>query len=366
MNKVTIKEVANEAGVSIATVSYVINQTRTVSDETAGRVKAAIKKLKYYPNRLVHTLKGKSIFTIGMIIPNIANETFGKLAGEIQIQLFEWGYDLIVCNTSYTMELEEKALNSFMMKKVDAVIAIPSNYKCSKLGEISNANIPVVLVDRILQDVDLDTVFVDNFKGQYAITSYIIRMGHRNIGYIDRIIEQSHSNDQRNGYLTALRDNGIEPNPKYIEKANGHYYMAGAEAGQTLIQRCPEITAIACYYDPIAFGVIRGLVSLGYDVPKDVSVVGYDNMRFCEATVPALTTVDTPISEMAAETCNLLKARLNEINSEQERQPRQKVVLVPKLVIRESVKRLETTRVKQPLRDKPARDKNNIKMEGAL
>lgn len=343
MTGITIKDVAADAGVSTATVSHVINNTRNVSEEVASRVRDSINRLNYYPNKLVGSLRGKSTFTIGMVIPSIANETFGKMAEYIQTQLFELGYNLTVCNTSYDSELEERALNTFLMKKMDAVIAIPANHSSAKLEEISKSRVPVILVDRVLVGVDTDTIEVDNHKGEYEMTSYLIRMGHRHIGYVDRMVEQSHSVAQREGYLAALADNGIAFQNDYIVKATGHFYKAGMDAAQTLMQRCPEITAIACYYDLIAFGVMRGLIGLGYNVPKDVSVVGYDNMTFTEATWPCMTTVETPTKLIAMETCKLLQKRLDEKTSGEETwQPRKHIILQPKLVIRESVIRINS------------------------
>jgi LacI family transcriptional regulator len=337
---VTIKDVAAHAGVSTATVSHVINGTRNVSVEVENRVLTTIKRLNFYPNRLVGSLRGKGTFTIGMIIPSIVNETFGKLAETIQTRLFDLGYNLIVCSTAYDFDLEERALNTFLTKKVDAVIAIPANPRCEKLKEIINTGIPVILVDRELEGIPTDTIVVDNYKGQYDTINYLIRMGHKHIGYVDRMVAQSHSVAQRQGYLDALRDNGIKENPDYIINARGHYYKAGSEAAQAIMQN-KEISAIACYYDPIAFGVIRGLLDLGYRVPDDVSVVGYDNMLFTSATWPALTTVDTPVTETADAACELLRQRIEEKKKKNYTRPGYRhITLPPKLVIRESVMRI--------------------------
>lgn len=338
VRKATIKDVAALAGVSTATVSHVINNTRKVGDDTIDRVMSAIKELNYYPNRLVGSLHGKGTYTVGMVIPNIANETFGKIAEKIQMQLFDLGYNLIVCNTAYDPVTEEKALDTLLTKKIDAVIAIPASQISDKLREIQSYDIPVILVDRIFADMDTDTVIVDNRFGEYELVNYLIRLGHRNIGYVDRMVEQSHSIAQREGYFQALRENGIEPNPNYVIKANGHFYKAGIDAAYSLMQQSPEITAIAGYYDLVAFGVMRGLFNLGYDVPGDVSLVGYDNMEFTEATYPSLTTVMTPVDAIAEETCKILQFRLDEkTDDDNKRSAYQHIVLPPKLIIRESV-----------------------------
>ena len=336
--RATIKEVAADAGVSIATVSHVINGTRAVSPETEKRVRDSIQRVNYYPNKLVGSMRGLHTKTIGMVIPSISNETFGRMTEMIQNRLFDVGYDLIVYSTSYDTELEERALESLITKRVDAVIAIPSASRSPMLNEYVRLGIPVVLIDRMLEDLKADAVTVDNRSGEYECVMHMIRMGHTHIGYIDRMLEQSHSFSQREGYMDALHDAGIPFRPEYIITASGHYYRGGVNAVQALMRRCPNITAIACYYDLIAFGVMRGLYELGSRVPDDVSVAGYDNMLFTEATWPALTTVEMPVEAIAENVCKLIIERLKK--KEREMEP-QHIELSPFLIVRESVHRIE-------------------------
>lgn len=337
---VTIKDVAKDAGVSTATVSHVINHTKKVSDSVAQRVQESIEKLNYYPNQLSGGLRSQKTYTIGLLIPTIENETFARLADSIQTILFELGFNLIVCNSHYDSEIEDQALNMLMMKRVDAIMAIPSFASSPKLEEIASSHIPVILLDRIINDLNADTVAVDNYQGEYVAVNYLIRKGHRKIGYVDRVTQQSHSLAQKQGYVDALRDNGIPFDENLVVSAQGHFYNAGMSAAQTLMQRCEKITAIACYYDLMAFGVIRGLLDLGYRVPEDVSVIGFDNMLFTEASSPRLTTVDTPSQQLAEAACDILIRRLknsNKDNSQNEHEEKLKIMLEPKLVVRESV-----------------------------
>ncbi len=154
------------------------------------------------------------------------------------------------------------------------------------------------------------------------------------------MIRQSHSDAQFQGYVDALGDHGIPFNKNLVVQATGHYYRAGMGAAQALMQRCPEISAIACYYDLMAFGVIRGLLDLGYRVPDDVSVIGYDNMQFTEASYPRLTTVETPSQLMAEKACELLISRLEASGKKQNTAGSNfsNIILEPKLIIRESVR----------------------------
>lgn len=339
--RITIKDVASDAGVSTATVSHVINNTKNVSLSVAQRVRESIARLHYYPNQMGGGLRSKKSYTVGLIIPTIANETFGRLADAIQCILFEQGFNLIVCNTYYDVEMEKRALDTMLMKQVDAVFAIPAEDRCPKLQEIAQHHCPIILLDRVLQDFETDVVAADNYRGERMAINYLIRMGHRHIGYIDRMLQQSHSAAQKQGYIDALGEHGIPYNEAYVVNATGHYYEAGTGAAQTLMHRCPDITAIACYYDLMAFGVIRGLLDLGFRVPEDVSVIGYDNMLVTEASYPRLTTVETPLQQIAETACGLLMRRLQE-NEDNKDHPlaepaKEKILLEPRLVTRESV-----------------------------
>ena len=331
---ITIKDVARRAGVSIATVSHVINKTRYVSDETTERVNSAIKELGYYPNLLVSGLRSKKSYTIGLVMPSISNETFGMLAETIQKTLFGLGYNLIICNTSYDLEIELEAFNTLLMKKADAIIAIPSNRASEKLKEIASMEIPIVLVDRIIPGLDVDTVRLDNVKGTQNAINHLIGLGHRSIGYIDRMVDQSHSLEQKLGFKKALEEHGLPYEPANIVRADGYDYDSGVSAVRELIHRNPNLTAIFAYYDITALGALRGILDMGYRVPEEFSVIGYDGMPITNVSWPRLTTVAFPVNRIAKATCDLLIERLEQ-NNDQPKQA-QEIVFVPKLIIRDS------------------------------
>ncbi len=295
----TIKDVAKEAQVSIATVSHVLNKTRYVSPQLVGRVNAAIEKLEYYPNMLVGGLRSKQTFSVGLVLPSISNETFGKLAETIQKLFLRERYSLIICNTSNDYELEVSALNTLIMKSVDAIIIVPSTQIAEKIIEIKNRGIPIILVDRDIRNIGLSTVTVNYRASTYNAVNYLIENGHSEIGYIDRAKELSHSMHQKDGYIAALKDAGISINPNNYIRCQGYDYQDGVVAVQTLIRNNPAITAVLAYYDVTALGAIRGIVDAGYSVPEDISVIGCDNMPFTGALVPRLTTINFPIDDIA-------------------------------------------------------------------
>ena len=331
---VTIKNVAQLAGVSIATVSHVINKTRFVSEETTARVNNAIEELGYYPNMLVSGLRNGKSYTIGLVMPSISNETFGLLAETIQKMLFSSGYNIIICNTSYDLDIEEEAFNTLIRKKADAIIAIPSTREGKKLKEIKSMGIPIVLVDRVIQDFRVDTVRVDNVKGAHDAVEYLIGLGHRSIGYIDRKVDQSHSIEQKLGYKAALEEHGIPFAAANIVRADDYDYEAGVTAVKKLIQKNPRLTAVFAYYDIIALGALRGILELGYRIPEDFSLIGYDGMPITRVSWPRLTTVSFPEHQIAKTTCDLLIKRLE--HNEAQDKNEEDIVIAPKLIVRDS------------------------------
>ena len=331
---VTIKDVAARACVSIATVSHVLNRTRFVSAELTTRVNQVVRELGYYPNRLVGSMRSGKTYTIGLVLPSIANETFGHLAEAIQRLLFKFGYNLIICNTAYDPNIEQEAFNTLLMKKADAIIAVPSCREPVKLREILGIGIPVVVIDRVIPGLLVDTIRIDNVRGTHDAISHLLDLGHRRIGYIDRKVDQSHSLEQKLGYKKALEERGLAFESANIIRPAGYDYDAGTSAAKALVHRNPDLTAVFAYYDVIALGALRGLIDLGYRIPRDFSVVGYDGMPFTHASYPRLTTVEFPVRKVAKKACDLLMRRLERQAGREDGE--KDIIIAPKLIVRES------------------------------
>jgi len=332
IKQVTIKDVAKKAGVSIATVSHVMHKTRYVSEETTKKVNDVISELRYYPNLLVGSLRKKRTFSVGLVIPNISNETFGKLSENIQRILFKNKYNLMICNTANDDNIEKEALYTLLTKKVDGIIAIPTSKNIEIFREIQNLDIPLVFIDRKIPKLDVDSVLFDNIDSAYVATKHLLELGHRNIGYIDRPFDHSHNIEQKSGYIKALEEYGISYNKDILIRSRDFDYFAGIDAAKTLLEKDESITAIYAFYDIIALGVIRGVYELGLKVPDDISVVGYDGMPFSRICIPKLTTSKIPVSKVAKAACNLILKRIeNKDNLKVE-----KIVIKTHLIVGES------------------------------
>lgn len=333
----TIKDVAAAANLSIATVSHVLNNTRYVSDESRRKVNEAIKELGYYPNQLVGGLRKNRSYTVGLVLPCISNETLGGFSEQLQRSLLEYQENLIICNTSYDADLEAQEISNLIKKRVDAIVSFPTSDSPALLMEARRQGIPVILVDRQIEQLDADAVVLDNYTATKEAVKYLASIGHRKIGYIDRKKSQSHSSEQRRGYCDMLNQLGITETR--IVTAPDYDYAGGYQAAVEMLKKWPDITACLAYYDITALGAIRGFVEAGKRVPQDISVIGYDCMPFSRYTSPIITSIEFPAKEVAQYVCKIVIRRILENNVHNtDFSPIETVTIAPKLIPGESTK----------------------------
>lgn len=301
-NVVTIQHVARRAKVSTATVSHVINDTRFVSDVLTARVNEAIVELGYIPNQIIASLRKQKSYLIGVVIPSITNETYGKLVESIQMELMPHGYNVMVCSTSYSEDLEYNAFETLMMKQCDAIIAVPTRIQENTVGRVAERGIKCIVLDREAKDYAVYNILLDNYAGVVVLMNHLKELGHRHIAYIDRKVTMSHSQSQRQAYEDQIAKFGCsEP---IIETATSFSYEGGYEAAKKLLRVHPEITAIMGYFDHVAQGAIRAIWDEGLRVPQDISVAGFDAMPFTSFTVPRLTSLQFPVEQIAKKITN--------------------------------------------------------------
>jgi len=198
--------------------------------------------------------------------------------------------------------------------------------------------IPTVFIDRVIPGFDVDSVLIDNFQGTYDAISYLIKvLNHKKIGYIDRLYDHSHNLDQKRGYRQSLEDNKLQFNEKLIIRAEGFDYHAGIKAVKKLLSKNMDVTAIFAFYDIIALGALRGIIEMGFKVPDDISLIGYDGMPLTAVCSPSLTTVKIPLMKLANNACNLLLKRFENNNLKTAI-----IKLNPHLLIRESTSKAKS------------------------
>ena len=332
---VTIKDVAQAAGVSITTVSHTINGTRRVSDRLQARVLKAMKDLDYRPNVLARSLRVGRTRTIGLIIPDNSNLFFAEIARTIEDIGYQHGYSVILCNSDGKPEKQQRYIQTLVDKKVDGIIFMSSGESADDLQQLVDNNIEVVAVDRDVPRPCTDTVLLDNESAGYQATQHLIELGHRRIACISGPSELTSSAQRVVGYRRAMREAGLELNPAYL--VTGDFQIEGGETGIIqLMGIMPRPSAVFVCNDMMAIGAIRGALQLGIKVPGDLSLVGFDDIALARAMSPALTTMAQPVPDLARSATELLIQRMKgQLGSEH----RQRIVLPARLVVRDSCSR---------------------------
>ena len=286
----TIKDVAKKAGVSVATVSHVLNKTRFVSDELILKVKKAINELNYSPDYIAGSLRKKKTNTIGLIIPENNNPFFAELAMEIENIGFLSGYSVIICYTAYDFQKELDYLNVLRSKKVDGLIIVPSNDDVLHINQLVSNNLPIIVINRFLENIETDMVLLDSHKGMYSLTKHLLEIGHARIAYIDRPEEMLHSKKRLEGHKDALEEHSINFNTDLLIKTK-YGIEGGVLAIKELLKKTPFPTAIMAFNDIMAIGSMWELNRRKITVPEDISITGFDDILQSAYTIPPLTTV---------------------------------------------------------------------------
>lgn len=295
----SIKEVAKYAGVSVATVSRVLNDKGYVSEDARKRVEKAITDLDYRPNAVARSLFKKTSKTIGLLVPDIVNPFFPELARAVEDTLSRLGYTVILCNTDESLEKEQSYLEMMVQKYIDGMIVASNTLSAA---QVTKYNIPVVSIDREISK-ELPSIMVENKKGASMAVSFLKKKGRKRIAHLRGPAYVPNAVERCAGYLEEV---GQEPWFEESFIADGNYEMkTSIESTLQLLKMHPEIDAIFAGNDLSAIGAIKAIHKLGKNVPGDIAVVGFDGIMLSESTTPELTTVAQPIyelGEMAATT----------------------------------------------------------------
>lgn len=289
----TIKDIAKRANVSIATVSRVINKTGIVAHETEKKIHEIIKELDYVPNNVARSLVRQKSKTIGVIVADIMNPFYSEIIRAIQDNADENGYSVISCNSDEDMEKEKQCIHMLMENQVSGIILAggrgKGKYYNDHVVELASA-IPVVLVNEHLKGDNIYSIVCDKAQGAYEAVSYLRSLKHERIAIITGYKDYKPSIEKLRGYKNALRDTGIEFREEYVKY--GDYHIDGQENNVKELMSLKEPpTAVFTANDLMALGTIRELNKIGYCVPTDVSVIGFDDIVMNEYTIPALTSV---------------------------------------------------------------------------
>jgi DNA-binding LacI/PurR family transcriptional regulator len=324
----TIKDVARLAESSITTVSRVINNTGYVKQETREKILYAIKALHYQP--LERSSGLKSTQTLGLIVPNIENPFFGKMAKHLSSVANAFNYNILLVNIDEGQKTAGDFLHDLITNRVEGIIYASSYKNMEVIQTAQSKQVPLIVLDREITHVRINSVTVNNNYGAFIATEHLIKLGHRRVAFIGGATGMEISTRRKEGYLRALKEYGLTANEAFI--GYGDYTMqSGFECMAGLYQAHPEITGVIAANDLMAIGAIHFLNKNGIHVAGDISVIGFDNIELAVNLTPALTTVEYPMEQMSERVIELL---LRQIRNQDEQV--EAVTLFPKLIIRES------------------------------
>ncbi len=337
MGKVTLKEIAREVGLSPTAVSLVLNdRPNKISAEKRKLIRDVARKKGYVPNQIARSLVMQHSQTLGLIVPNIVSPFFSSLARELEIRCRAAGYALFITNSDDRSENDLELVRQLINRGVDGIfLVVASEPPCEGLlSVLKTLPVPFLLVDRVIPGFDCDRIGFDNQQGGYLATRYLLSYGHRRVACLVNT-ESGTGQARLAGYAQALAEKGLEVDPTLIFKSA--YYIADAhEAARALL--ASDATAVFASSDNIALGLLKRLYEENLRVPRDYSVVSYDNSAADSLFEPALTSIEQNVAELASGAIEIMMARLGEGKAVAGETVTR--VLTPRLVVKASVRRL--------------------------
>ncbi|SDI67419.1 LacI family DNA-binding transcriptional regulator [Alteribacillus bidgolensis] len=307
----SIKEVAKKANVSTATVSHVINGTRFVADPTKEKVFQAMKELDYRPNMVARSLRSRKSYTIGLLVPLVADDTsnffFMSIANGIEQVLKENGYNLILSNSNENIETEREQIEVFNTQFIDGLVIAPvngmdANYEKDLLGDY-----PVVVIDRKPSEFQGDVVLVNNRKATYDAVSSLLKKGHRSIGYISGALGITTSDERLGGYKDALKEYSVPFEHRFIKEGPATF-RSGYELASKLLKE--GVTALFAANNVMTMGAMSFLQEQKVNIPNEIAVIGYDDYDWMKVMSPPLSVVKQPSFELGKKAVEQLLKRM--------------------------------------------------------
>jgi len=294
----TMKQVAQRAGVSISTVSHVINNTRVVSGDVRRRVQDVIDELRYIPSAVARSLKNDKTDTIGVLVPNSSNPYFAELIRWIEDAAFQLGYNMILCNAHGGPSKQAAYLRLLMEKRIDGLLLVASGADDEQERMLRHEAVPIVQLERALPGLEADAVFAGQEAGAYEATRHLIGLGHRAIACVSGPADLPRARERVAGFLRGMAEAGLQVGPGAI--VHEEFTSAGGHAAFVrLLDRPHPPSAVFVTSDLMALGGLCAAGRSGIRIPSQLSVIGYDDIDGAGFTNPPLTTVAPPKRDMA-------------------------------------------------------------------
>jgi DNA-binding LacI/PurR family transcriptional regulator len=333
---VTIKDIARQAGVAHTTVSRALRGSPLISVEVSERIRRIANDMNYHPSAAARSLKTNRTRVLGVIISHIADPFFSEILQGIDDVAQAAGYSLFIASAQHDRQREQAIVKTMRENRVDGVIICSTPFGAGQGRQLLGEQTPIVVVNNQSAENYYYSIYHDDLDGSRQITRYLISLGHRRIAYLGNSLSGRTNLDRLSGYLQEMGAAGLIVPENYIHEVESGLPESGTSGLQYFLSLPQRPSAIFCFNDLLAMGVMRGLRDAGISVPDDCSVAGFDNITYSAYTNPALTTLDQPKRHIGAEAARLLLELLNPENTEHDR-PQQKVqALKGTLLVRES------------------------------
>ncbi|MFT2008884.1 LacI family DNA-binding transcriptional regulator [Pontibacter sp. 13R65] len=330
MTKLT--DVAKAAGVSIATVSRVLNNPDSVNAATQQKVQQAIRSLNYKPSRVAQRLrsKGGNSKIIGLVLPDIQNPFYVDVIRGVEEAMYEKGYAAIMCNFAQNEDKERLYLDILQSESIDGLIVAPVHGRDQKVANMVLSGLPIICIDRGLTGVEADVVLVDNQQGAFDAISHLIKLGHQRIAYISGLPQIPTSKARLAGYEAAFKEYGLKVDESLIKYGDSKH-ESGMRLTAELLNLPTPPTALFTGNNLITLGALETIHSRGVKIPEEIALVGFDDMYWSISLNPPLTAVRQPGFEMGQRAAELLFQRIKDPS-----RPTVKVVFDAALQVRSS------------------------------
>ena len=336
--KVNIKTVAQKAGVSTATVSRVIREYPGVREDTRKKVLKAIKELNYEINAVARNLRQKKTNTIGVIVGNVLSQFYSIIAKSVEDTANKYGYNVILCNGDENPEKELKYLKVLKSNRVDGIILTPTGKNAEYVNWLIESGTKVILLDRLINGVDCDSVLVDNENGAYNAVKYLVDQGYRKIAIINGYIDRTTGRGRLNGYLKALREAGI-PKDDSLIKIGNFKKRSGINLARELLESTNKPEAIFVANLDMTLGALITIKEMGLKIPDGIAVIGFDDPEWTLILNPPITTVSQPVYNLGSAAAEMLISKIENKETRIDNKPLI-MTLSTNLIIRNSTKKI--------------------------
>lgn len=308
-NKVSIKFIAEKTGFSVSTISRVMNgraREYRISETAEKKIKKAVKEFGYKPNPIAVNLRVKKSFTVGLIIPSLDNPFFVKITGILNRELVKRGYNIVVTESDEDPLLEEKLVKQLLTRNIDGLLLIPCRDReenITLLEDTINNGVPVLCIDRYIENSAIPYIISNNLDGAYEGVKFLVEKGHKKIACIQGLEDSTPSIDRKKGFLKALAEDGLKA---FYIGGDEFTVECGYREMNKILKMKEKPTAIFAMSSTIALGIMKAIEENGYSIPKDFSLIGFDDNIFLDYLATPLTSIAQPIEEISEKAAHAL------------------------------------------------------------